>query len=149
MSLELSIIDWQSPYYEQVLSLRNEVLRRPLGLNLNDEDLSEDRDQYIIIALNEDILVGCVMLKILDKETCKIRQMAVLQEFQARGIGTLLMHYAENFCSLNQYYNLELNARKTAIDFYSKLEYSIIVNEFLEVGMPHYKMFKKLEDRKE
>jgi hypothetical protein len=31
MELELSIIDYTSPFYEAVLSLRNDILRRPLG----------------------------------------------------------------------------------------------------------------------
>ena len=53
MAIELCVIDYSSPNYNNVLSLRQRVLREPLGLNLFDEDLREDRDQYIIIAKDE------------------------------------------------------------------------------------------------
>lgn len=145
MNLDFEIIDYASPLYQEVLNLRNEVLRKPLGLNLFDEDLTEDRDQYIVIAKIEAQVVACVMLKILDKDTIKIRQMAVLDYMQSKRIGSLLFHYAENFCALNEYYHIELNARQTAIEFYLKQGYQVVGEEFIEVGMPHMKMIKHLE----
>ena len=45
MSLELSIVNYESKLYPAILTLRNEVLRKPIGLNLFEEDLSEDMDQ--------------------------------------------------------------------------------------------------------
>lgn len=145
MDIELSVIDYSSPYYENVLLLRNDILRKPIGLNLFDEDLSEDRDQYIIIALIGTELVACLMIKILDEHTVKIRQMAVKENMQKRGFGNTLMRYAENFSILNEYSVIELHARKTAVPFYEKLDYSIIGEEFEEVGIPHFKMIKNLE----
>ena len=102
MAIELCVIDYSSPSYKNVLSLRQRVLREPLGLNLFDEDLSEDRDQYIIIAKDENDVVACLMLKILDKDTVKIRQMAVDHNMQGMGYGHTLIKYAENFCILNE-----------------------------------------------
>lgn len=42
--MELSVINYESNYYKQVLDLRNRVLREPLGMNLFDEDLREDKE---------------------------------------------------------------------------------------------------------
>ncbi len=144
MELELSIIDYTSPFYEAVLALRNDILRKPLGLNLYEEDLTEDRDQYIVIAVMEQKVQACLMLKILDHITVKIRQMAVATTMQQKGVGVMLMTYAENFCALNNYTIAELHARKTAIGFYQKLGYQSDFVEFEEVGIPHVKMTKKL-----
>ena len=144
MELELSIIDYTSPFYEAVLSLRNDILRRPLGLNLYEEDLHEDRDQYIVIAVMEHQLQACLMLKILDHITVKIRQLAVATSMQHKGVGLMIMTYAENFCALNNYTIVELHARKTAVGFYKKLGYQTDGIEFEEVGIPHVKMTKNL-----
>ena len=144
MNIELSVIDYESTFYTEVLQLRQAVLRIPLGLNLFDEDLSEDRDQYIVVAVHEQKVIACVMLKILDKDTVKFRQMAVSPALQGKGIGATLISYAENFCALNDYSVIELHARKEAIGFYEKSGYVREGNEFEEVGIVHYKMSKKL-----
>ncbi len=144
MDLELSVIDYSSPYYQKVLHLRNEVLRKPLGLDLFDEDLTEDRDQYIVVALHEENIAACLMLKILDKDTVKLRQMAVNSDMQRRGFGATLIRYAENFCILNEYSKVELNAREEAVGFYHKLGYHTEGGLFEEVGIGHFKMKKQL-----
>lgn len=144
MQLDLSIIDYTSPLYSNVLDLRQSVLRAPLGLNLMDEDLDEDRDQYIVVGCNQDEVVACLMLKIVNKDTIKFRQMAVTAEYQQHGFGSMLVHYAENFCLLNEYTQIELHARKYAVPFYLKLDYNLVGEEFEEVGIPHYKMIKSL-----
>ncbi|MCC7030869.1 MAG: GNAT family N-acetyltransferase [Chitinophagaceae bacterium] len=145
MDLELCVIDYQSPLYPKVLALRHQVLRVPLGLNLYEEDLNEDKDQYIIIALLDQEVQACLMLKILDKDTIKLRQMAVADSVQKRGFGALLVNYAENFCVLNEYAVIELHARKEAMGFYLKLQYEQVGEEFEEVGIPHFKMIKHLQ----
>lgn len=145
MQLDLSIIDYTSPLYPKVLELRQAILRAPLGLNLMDEDLDEDRDQYIVVGCNDDEVVACLMLKIISTDTIKFRQMAVSGPLQQHGFGSMLIHYAENFCLLNEYTQIELHARKKAVPFYLKLDYKLIGEEFEEVGIPHYKMIKTLQ----
>ena len=142
--MEFCLIDNESPYYTQVLDLRNRVLRIPLGLNLFDENLSEDQDQYILIIIRHEKVVACLQLKILDKDSVKLRQMAVDQAMQNTGLGSMLVRYAENFCALNQYSNIELNARLEAVGFYKQLDYQEIGEVFEEVGIPHIKMIKEL-----
>ncbi|MBK8145821.1 MAG: GNAT family N-acetyltransferase [Bacteroidetes bacterium] len=87
---------------------------------------------------------ACLLLKILDHITVKIRQMAVATTMQQKGVGIMLMTYAENFCALNNYTIAELHARKTAIGFYQKLGYQSDFVEFEEVGILHVKMTKNL-----
>ena len=142
--MELNVINSASPYYEKVLSLRNKILRIPLGLNLADEDLSDEENQVTIIMTRDEHVVACVMLKIIDKDIIKLRQMAVDDAVQGIGVGATMLRYAENFCINNHYGLIELHARKPAIGFYQKSGYVIEGNEFEEVGMPHVKMNKLL-----
>jgi|688.fasta_scaffold03913_20 predicted GNAT family N-acyltransferase len=144
MNFELLIVDYASEYYPQILELRNHVLRKPLGLNLFDEDLSEDKNQYVVAAIQNEEILGCLMIKILDKDTVKYRQMAIKNSLQKKGIGTTILKYADNFCILNDYTQVLLHARKTAKNFYIRNGFEEVGDEFEEVGIPHIVMQKQL-----
>jgi predicted GNAT family N-acyltransferase len=145
MSYELQIIDYQSVLYKKALQLRNDILRTPLGLSLEDMDVYDDKNQYITIAHEEGQVIGCMLIKPLSPTVVKFRQMCIDENFQLLGIGTTLLHYAENFCLMNNYKFCELHARKEAIGFYKKNGYLEIGIEFMEIGIPHKKMIKNLE----
>lgn len=144
MDIEFSIINYQSGLYPKILSLRDRILRQPIGLSLFDEDLSDERNQYLIAGTDLGEPVACLMLKILDKDTVKFRQMAVDLTYQGRGVGAMILRYAENFCLLNEYTRIELHARCSAEDFYRKAGYRSEGDVFTEVGIPHVRMTKVL-----
>jgi|688.fasta_scaffold35592_9 predicted GNAT family N-acyltransferase len=144
MIIDYFVVDAKSEYYTKSLSLRNEVLRVPIGLNLFEENLQDESDQITFIAMSDEQIIGCLVLKQINETDVKFRQMAVMNKYHQLGIGSQLMHNAENFCRMNGIHYIELHARKSVVNFYIKLGYSMIVEEFIEVGIPHYKMFKKL-----
>lgn len=143
MQIEIKHITATSPEYEQVWQLREDVLRKPLGLSLKDEDLSDDADDDILIAVQEHKVIGCVMLKDAGNNA-KLRQMAIADEWQGKGIGRMLVQTAEQTAKGNGYAKIVLHARQVAIDFYRKLGYTIVSELFTEVGIPHRIMEKAL-----
>jgi len=44
----------------------------------------------------------------------------------------------------NNFKTMILTARKTAVDFYKKVGYKVVSDEFIEITIPHYKMEKNL-----
>lgn len=132
-----------TPAYRQVYDLREEILRRPLGLSLADEDLSGEQDEVILAAFSGDEVIGCLIIQKKDKQTVKLRQMAVAANQQGTGLGRLLMEAAEKWTKENGYSRIILHARKLAAGFYSKLGYQTIGNEFMEVFIPHFLMTKE------
>ncbi len=130
--------------YTQELILRDEVLRKPLGLSLFNEDLSKETNDYHIGAFLDDHLVGILILTVLNDKEIKMRQVAVKENKRGMSVGTELVKFAENFSKSKDYKIIVLNARKTAVNFYKKLNYEIISDEFIEVNIPHYKMKKLL-----
>ena len=70
--------------------------------------------------------------------------MAVADDYQGKGIGKMLIDFAEQTASDNGFNKITLHARKTAVPFYEKLGYWIIGDEFIEVDIPHYEMEKNL-----
>lgn len=127
-----------------MVSLRNEILRKPLGLSFDEEELEKEKEDILMGAFEDDRLLGCCLLTRMDPATVRLRQMAVPNNMQGKGVGRALMIFAENIARDLGYKKLCMHARKTAVGFYEKLGYSISGNEFEEVTIPHYIMEKAL-----
>jgi predicted N-acetyltransferase YhbS len=130
--------------YTQVWQLREDVLRKPIGMSLKNEDLSGDADDLIFIALHKGDVVGCLMLHHVNDTTIKLRQMAVGQNWQGRNIGRMLVGAAERHSAAAGYHTVVLHARMVAAGFYDRLGYTPMGDQFTEVGMPHVVMQKYL-----
>jgi len=137
-------IDFASKEYDQMIKLRNEILRKPLHLAFDKEELNKEKNDILIGAFEEDKMLGCCLLTRIDKERVRLRQMAVQDNLQGKGIGASMMNFAENIARDNGYKKMVMHARKTAIGFYEKLGYTVIGSEFIEVSIPHFIMEKRL-----
>ena len=142
--MALKIIDHGSPEYRQMVQLRDDILRKPLGLNFTEEELETEKDNLLMAAYEDDHLLGCCMLVEEDPQTVRLRQMAVLNDLQGKGVGSALMHFAENLARDRGYRRITMHARKNALGFYEKMGYKQVGNEFVEITIPHYVMEKQL-----
>ena len=142
--MALKIIEHGSFEYQQMINLRNDILRKPLGLRFTDEELAKEAHDILIVAFDDDRILACCMLTAVDKELIRLRQMAVHNSLQGKGIGATMMNFAENVARERGYRIMTMHARKSAIGFYEKLGYKIFGDEFEEVTIPHYEMHKKL-----
>jgi ribosomal protein S18 acetylase RimI-like enzyme len=70
--------------------------------------------------------------------------MAVTSGLQGKGIGRVLLVFAENIARDKGFKKITMNARKNALGFYEKLGYKVVGDEFLEVTLPHFTMEKEL-----
>lgn len=139
-------IDHDSFEYHQMVSLRNEILRIPLGLLLNREELEKEKDDILIGAFDDRDILGCCILTKMDKQSVRLRQMAVVNNSQGMGIGASLMNYAENVARDRGFTIMLMHARETAVGFYEKLGYKTEGDRFTEVNVPHYLMLKMLKE---
>jgi len=122
----LKQIDHGTPEYQQMVALRYQILRQPLGLGFTEDELVAEKDHILIAAFDDDQMLGCCMLTTIDNQTLKIRQMAVQNNLQGKGIGASLMSFVENLARDKGYRNLVMHARDTAIGFYEKFGYRVI-----------------------
>lgn len=142
--MPLKIIDYGTPEYFQMIRLRNEILRSPLNLSFEKNELDREKDDILIGAFEEEKMLGCCLLTRMDKDNVRLRQMAVQDNLQKKGIGASMMNFAENIARDKGYEKMIMHARKTAVGFYEKLGYTIEGKEFIEVSIPHFVMEKKL-----
>lgn len=142
--MALKIIDHGTKEYQQMVQLRNDILRKPLGLSFTSPELEREKDDVLMGAFEDDKLLGCCLLTRVDDRTMRLRQMAVPNGMQGKGIGRALMIFCENVARDMGYKRLIMHARKTALGFYEKQGYSVTGDEFVEVTIPHYIMEKAL-----
>ncbi len=142
--MALKQIDHGTKEYTQMVNLRNEILRKPLGLHFTKEDLEKEKDDILIAAFDEDEILGCCLLTQTAYDTVKLRQMAVKNNLQGKGIGQAIMNFAETLARDKGYKKLTMNARDTAIGFYERCGFAINGDGFIEVSVPHHVMEKKL-----
>ena len=142
--MALKLIDYGTSEYQQMITLRNDILRKPLGLHFTPEELENEKQEILIGAFEEDKMLGCCMLVKEEPKTCRLRQMAVVNNVQGKGIGRALMLFAETVARDRGFRKITMHARKTAIGFYERLGYKISGEEFKEVTIPHYVMEKNL-----
>lgn len=138
------IIKYGSSEYEEMIALRTKILRVPLRLTFSEEDLKKDKDDFLLVIRSSEDLntLACCILTPIDQKTIKLRQMAVDDAVQKSGLGTAMLAFAEYVATKEGFEKITLHARKTAMGFYEKYEYKTVGNEFIEVGIPHYKMEK-------
>lgn len=137
-------IDHGTKEYRQMVELRNELLRKPLGLSFDPKELEREHEDILIAAFEEDKILGCCLLTKVDGQRVRLRQMAVQNNLQGKGIGAAMMNYAENVARDAGYHRIVMHARKTTVPFFEKLGYKITGNEFEEITIPHFIMEKKL-----
>jgi predicted GNAT family N-acyltransferase len=142
--ISIKVLPFNSTSQLKSIELRNEILRKPLGLAFTKEELESESNQYHLAAVSDENIVGILLLNPMENQIVKMRQVAVSLSYQNRGIGKQMVLYSEEFALEKGFKKMILNARLTAVPFYMMLGYKCSGNQFEEVGIPHYFMYKQL-----
>ncbi len=143
-NLEFKLVEFNSPAQKETIVLRDEILRKPLGLVFTSAQLAKEKDDFHLAGYYEGRIAACAVLQPCEDQKIKMRQVAVYESFQRRGIGQALIKESEKIAIENGYNLMYCSARKTAVPFYKKLGYITVGDEFEEVSIPHFYMEKKL-----
>ena len=145
MEIKFLETSFNTHYYKEACQLRDDILRKPLGMSLSDQNLEEEKDYIHIIAKSSNHeVIAYLQFRLLDDNTAKMQQVAVSKKNQTNGIGRRLVNHSEQFIKNTGVRFIVLHAREPVIGFYEKLGYQKIGEKFLEVTIPHYKMKKSI-----
>lgn len=144
MAITVRIIEYNSPEYHHSVEVRYKILREPLCLVFTKEQLASEHDQIHFAAFDGDALIGTLILKVSEDDEIQMRQVAVLNEYQKKGVGALLVQEAEKYAHTQGYKRMILHSRDTAVAFYERLGYEAEGEGFTEVTIPHHLMVKHL-----
>lgn len=174
-SLNIVKVQWGSPAYALTVALRYDMLREPLGLhfNLNDLDHEQDSTHWAGFS-NEGEVLACLVLRPASASSVipgrgvlipeihaslpeeneirsgayQMRQVAVKPSQQGLGLGRQLVQHSEQWLREQVKASLVyLHARSNAVGFYNKLGYRTYDEPILEVGLMHTRMFKALRPK--
>src|SRR5690554_4959685 len=133
-SLSIRRIDTASLAHLAALELRLEILRRPLGLSaFSEAELAREPEAVhfgAFVAPEADMaapeqLVGTLLLQKTSAGDIQMRQVAVAQAWQHRGVGKRLVEAAESYCQKAHVRGsgvlLFAHARRAAVPFYERL----------------------------
>ncbi len=141
--IDFRVIRYGSEEYAQALALRDEVLRKPLGLSFTAEQLAQEGEQIHIGGfLGEELCATAALVP--EGSEVKMRQVAIREDLQSKGIGSQLMDFCEEVARGKGYASITCHARESAVPFYLKNGYVVEGEPFVEVGIPHRKMRKLL-----
>lgn len=125
--------------------LRNKILLRPIGIPDHAWEMHDEKSWHFVALENENV-IGCVVLVPLDggKTKTQLMQMAVETDQQGKGIGKLLVNRLLAFSQSVGIREITCHARENAVPFYVSLGFEIYGSPFDEVGIQHYHMRKDL-----
>ncbi len=131
-------------YFELRWKIPRKPWKQPLGTERNDLD---DTSFHVMICENDRIPIGVGRLHFNGSHEAQIRYMAVGNEYQGKGVGTLVINALEKYAKENGAHFIILNARENAVPFYQKNGYNIQEKSYLLFDdIQHFKMKKLLKN---
>jgi len=73
-----------------------------------------------------------------------MRQVAVTDQWQSKGLGRRMVRYAERFARDRGFKLMFCHAREDVVPFYTHLGYTLSGDPFVEIGIKHQRMEKGL-----
>ena len=141
--IHFKIIDYESDDYKKAVALREEILRKPLGLFFTKEELEMEKEHVHIAGyLGQEMCATAALVP--DGEKMKMQRVALKAPFQGKGIGSSLMRFCEEYALKQGFKSIYCHVRSTAVQFYQKNQYVLEGELFEQSGIPHIKMRKKL-----
>lgn len=141
--IHFKIIDYESDDYKKAVALREEILRKPLGLFFTKEELEMEKEHVHIAGfLGQEMCATAVLVP--DGKEMKMQRVALKASFQGKGIGSSLMRFCEEYAVKHGFKSIYCHARGTAVQFYQKNKYALEGEPFDEDGIPHRKMRKTI-----
>ncbi len=140
------IIPTTNEELEKYYHLRYEILRKRWSQEESStKDEKENASIHVMMVDEENNAIATGRLQINSDSEGQIRSMAVKDEFQNRGLGSLIIKYLEKEAANRNLKLLTLDARENAVNFYIKNGYKVDGESYVLFGViPHFKMSKDI-----
>jgi predicted GNAT family N-acyltransferase len=140
--VKVKIVETQQEL-EDAYSVRKTVFVEEQAVPLEEEiDEFEKEAKHFVMYL-EGAPVGAGRFRFVDGYG-KVERICVLKEARKTGAGKAIMNTIEDYARGKEIHKLKLNAQTHAIPFYAGLGYEIVSEEFMDAGIPHKTMVKKI-----
>ena len=128
---------------EAALDLRYRVFCDEQGVTLAADQDGLDPEALHIVAFDDGRLVGTCRL-VFDGGIARLGRMAVEPDMRGRGVGALVLAAAEDESRSAGADRIRLHAQTAARSLYERGGFEVQGDEFMEEGIPHVTMEKRL-----
>ncbi|WCK53130.1 GNAT family N-acetyltransferase [Aneurinibacillus sp. Ricciae_BoGa-3] len=133
---------------DKALSVRRRVFideqHVPEDLEIDEFDKEQSLAKHFIVADEQQEVCAAARFRPYEEDTAKIERVAVLAECRGKGLGRIIMDAIENEARLMGFRYVKLNAQISAQIFYERLGYTAQGDTFMDAGIEHIAMKKKL-----
>jgi predicted GNAT family N-acyltransferase len=129
---------------ERAFALRKEVFVKEQGVPLSLELDEYDATAIHFIVNDGNATIATARLREIEPKVGKVERVCVLNSYRGKRLGALIMETVEQYAKEINFQKLKLNAQSYAVPFYEKLHYIVTSPEFMDAGIPHRAMEKKL-----
>jgi predicted GNAT family N-acyltransferase len=128
---------------EQALALREQVFCVEQGVPLEADRDGLDAHAIQVVAVDSDRVVGTCRV-LVDDGVGRLGRMAVEREARGRGVGAAILAAAEQSARDSGARLMRLHAQRYVEDLYMAAGYTPYGQPFVEEGIPHVSMEKRL-----
>lgn len=133
-----------TPTSQDALMIRKAVFVTEQGINLADElDHLDDQTWHYVAYLNNQPVATARVIEEHPGEW-HIQRVATLVNARHQGLASALMNKISADATVHNINSLTLGAQITAQGFYETLGFVTIGSEFIDAGIPHITMIKKI-----
>ncbi|MEK4384910.1 GNAT family N-acetyltransferase [Solibacillus sp. FSL W7-1464] len=129
---------------ERAFALRKEVFVKEQGVPLSLEIDDYDETAVHFLVNEGENSIATARLRVVEPKVGKVERVCVLNNYRGKRLGALIMEAVEQYAKNATFEKLKLNAQSYAIPFYEKLDYIVTSPEFMDAGIPHRAMEKKI-----
>lgn len=139
-------VEFGTKNYKKTVLLRDKVMRKPLGLSIKNDDLTNEKQATILAVFDADTLLGTGIFTYKENETAKVCFLCVDTNLQKGGIGRMILEDIERRSLQHRIKKIYLESRVTAKDFYKNQGYREYGDIYLmkEAPVEHIWMEKML-----
>jgi predicted GNAT family N-acyltransferase len=143
MKLVFKIVPHASKEWKKAVTLREGILRKPLGSYFTPEELAEEKNHiHVVGIINDNIEATAVLVP--EGKQIKMQRVVVSDVHRNLNIGSNMMAFCEEYAMKEGYKIVYCHARNSAVNFYLKNGYLAEGEYFDEDGIPHLKMYKTI-----
>ena len=130
--------------WDHYYDLRWRVLREPWDQPRGSERDAEEDQAHHVAAFADNALIAVGRLHRISSSVGQIRYMAVSPDHLRQGLGSKILTHLEEEARRQELTQIELDARETALEFYTKFGYFISGISPTKWGIPHRRMRKSV-----
>lgn len=135
--------DWQKDMVD-IMRIREAVFINEQNIPPEQEWDELDSSSTHFLAIDGQYTMGTARLTKETEDCARISRVAVMKDWRGLHIGEELLKATINEAIKQGFITITLSAQKHATKFYKHFGFEVVSDEFLEVGIPHVEMVKKL-----